>query len=368
MSQQENLLDLVSAIYRNRKPIILVTIVAAVISALVALMLPNYYQATTTFYAASPDLADPLPIGNMETNKSIYGTDTDMDRLFSIGQSGSLSEYIIEKFDLVTRYEIDPSDPKASYQVNLKLSKLYNFNKNKFDALELSIEDKDREVAANMANEARDQINILAQEIVKGSQEKVLEKYKSTIDSKEKNIKIIVDSLQKMKTKYEIFNASSQGKTYGDQIAKTRGQFLKAQSKLEIYKNDPILKDSLAKIRASISGYDQELKYLDERTAKYTSGVGSINKLERMASEQSGQLAIDMERYQQLKSAYEAPFSALHVVQEAKIPLIKSRPIRSLIVLGTTLLTFFLMLIWTVFMHQYRTVNWKSVFSDEKRD
>jgi len=83
--------------------------------------------------------------------------------------------------------------------------------------------------------------------------------------------------------------------------------------------------------------------------------------------ELSEQFSIDKERYKQLKSAYNSPFSALHLVQEAEVPHIKSRPIRWIIVVGTTAVTFFLVLFWVLFMHQYSDVNWKSVFSDEKR-
>jgi len=63
MSQNDNLLDLVNAIYRWRKPIIISCILAAILSVIAALTLPNFYTSKTIFYAASPDLAKPLPIG-----------------------------------------------------------------------------------------------------------------------------------------------------------------------------------------------------------------------------------------------------------------------------------------------------------------
>lgn len=367
MSQQENLLDLVNALYRKRKPIFLACVAAAILSAIASLMMTNYYKATTTFYAASPDLATPSPLGKVEARKYIYGSETDLDRLLSIGSSSSLMDHLIQKFDLYTHYEIDSTADKSAYKVRLALSKMYSIQKNKFDAIELSIEDEDPLLSAAMTDEAREHINLIGQQIIKGSQAKVLEGYISNIEAKEKSLVVLNDSLSRLKNQYKIFNANNQSKTYGEELTKTNANYIREQSKLEVYKKDRIYKDSLSKVIAKIEGYKQTLEYLEKSSQQFTSGAGKIDKFERMAGEQSAQLALDLERYNQLKSAYEAPFSALHVVQYAETPKIKSRPVRSLIVIGTTGLAFILSLIWFVFMHQYKDVSWKSVFSDEQR-
>ena len=41
--------------------------------------LGDVYKRQTIFYAASPDLADPIPIGQQDKNIRIYGDDTDLD-------------------------------------------------------------------------------------------------------------------------------------------------------------------------------------------------------------------------------------------------------------------------------------------------
>jgi len=367
MIQNENLLDLVNAIYRWRKPIIISCILAAVISSLVSLALPNYFRSTTVFYAASPDLANPLPVGSTETKRNIYGSDTDLDRLFSIANSAELSDYLIEEFKLFEKYEIDPQSDKAQYAVRLMLAKAYNTEKNKYDALELSVEDKDPGMATAMAKAARERINELGQQVIKGSQAKLLTNYKSAIDSKEKVRKNTLDTLSFLRKKFKIYNARAQGESLGEQVSSVEGQYFAAQSKLDAFKKSTVYRDSVDLVQAKVSGLKRQLDKLNEMGSNYTVGAGAIEKLEQEAKEFGEQLAMDKERYKQLKSAYESPFSALLLVQEAEIPVIKSRPVRSVIVMATTALTFFLGLIWAIFMNQYKNVNWRSVFSDEPR-
>ena len=367
MSQNDNLLDLVNAVYRWRKPIIISCFLAAVISAIVALTMPNFYTSKTIFYAASPDLAKPLPIGQTNAKRDIYGTDTDLDRLFSIANSGELTDYLIEEFDLYSRYEIDPNGDQAGYAVRLMVAKAFNTQKNKFDALELSFEDKDPEMAAKIAKSARERVNEIGQRMIKESQAKLLSNYEKIIEEKGTYQANLIKQISGLKNEYKIFNSSSTGEILSEQLTSVKSKYANAKSRLSFYKSDPILRDSVPMLAAKVAGLSKQLDALNKEAVSYSSGSGEIEKLGMEMRELSEQFAMDKERYKQLKSAYNSPFSALHLVQEAEVPHIKSRPIRWIIVVGTTAVTFFLALIWVIFMHQYSDVNWKTVFSDEKR-
>lgn len=367
MSQNDNLLDLVNAIYRWRKPIIISCVLAAIISVIAALMLPNFYTSKTIFYAASPDLAKPIPIGADNTKREIYGTDTDLDRLFSIANSEELSDYLIDEFDLYNRYEIDPDGEQAGYAVRLLVAKAYKTEKNKFDALELSFEDKDPEVAAKIAKAAREKINEIAQRMIKESQFNLMSNSEKVIAEKDTYQQSLIEKITKLKDEYKIYNSASKGEILSEQLTSTSASYANLKAKLSVYKNSPTLRDSIPMLAAKVEGMKIQLSQLNKEATSYANGSGEIEKLGLEMKEVAEQLALDKERYKQLKSAYNSPFTALHLVQEAKIPHIKSRPIRSLIVIGTTGVTFILSVIWVLFMNQYKEVNWKSVFSDEPR-
>jgi len=367
MSQKDNLLDLVNAIYRWRKPIIISCFLAAVISSIAALTLPNFYTSKTIFYAASPDLAKPLPIGQGNAIRNVYGTDTDLDRLFSIANSNELSDYLIDEFDLYNRYEIDPNSDNAGYSVRLMFAKSFKTQKNKFDALELSFEDQDPELASKIAKSAREKINEIGQGMIKQSQLQLLTSYEKILKDKELKQQELIVNLADLKSEYKIFNSVSKGKMLSEQLTGTKSKYVNAKQRLSFYKSDPFLQDSIPMLSAKVAGLAKQLEQLDKEATVYSGGSGKIEKMAMELNELSSQFAIDKERYKQLKSAYDSEFSALHLVQEAEVPRIKSRPVRWIMVVGTTAVTFFLALIWVLFMHQYSDVNWKSVFSDEKR-
>ncbi|MEL6862808.1 MAG: hypothetical protein AAFP19_00245, partial [Bacteroidota bacterium] len=72
MDHKENLLGVLSTIFRWKKPIIYICGIAAVGSVLISLLLSNYYESTTLFYAASPDLAKPPAVGDEIKEKDYY--------------------------------------------------------------------------------------------------------------------------------------------------------------------------------------------------------------------------------------------------------------------------------------------------------
>ena len=73
MNQKTTLVDVIKLIYKRRKQIIIATITVSLFTAVIMLLMPNYFKATSTFYAASPDLAKPDLIGEALDQKEYYG-------------------------------------------------------------------------------------------------------------------------------------------------------------------------------------------------------------------------------------------------------------------------------------------------------
>jgi len=89
MEQQDNLIGVLRTLYKWRKPVGYVCLIAAIGSAILSLLLlDNYYQSTTTFYPASSDLAKPNQIFGLATEDvSYYGEEEELDRLMTIAKS-----------------------------------------------------------------------------------------------------------------------------------------------------------------------------------------------------------------------------------------------------------------------------------------
>lgn len=359
MNQNESLLDIFVLLYKKRKRILLATFFVAVITAAVSLLLPNYYEANTMFYAASPDLAQPISVDD----RKIYGTDSDLDRLFSIAQSNELKSYLISTFDLFDHYEIDSTSKKGKEKLLLKLDKLYNTKKTKYDAINLAVEDIDPAFAAEMANSARVKINELAMNLIRNSQKAVIEGLKKSVADKTTHLTLLNDSLYNMRKKHNIFNTVSQGEAYGTSIVSLEGKVQNLASQVALLKelNGPA--DSINVLSAKLAGSRKQLKTLKQNIKDYNEGYPSIISIEQERKEFNNQLLYDKERLSKLESAYNSDIDAVHVIQQAEVPVIKSRPKRSFLVIGAAFLAFVLFCLWVILLDQF-TNNWKEQFKD----
>jgi uncharacterized protein involved in exopolysaccharide biosynthesis len=360
MSQEESLLDIVSIVYRNRKKIIYTALIAGVLSAIVSLMMPNYYKSTTLFYPASTDMADPLPVGTLSDDRYYYGTDMDLDRLLSIANSSEMYEYLINKFNLYEHYDINPDSKTGPSKVRKKIAKLYNVQKSKFDAIELSVEDQDREMASNMANEARNKIDELAQGLIKNTQNNLLQSVKSNVVVKELGLTVLTDSLTALRNRYSIYNPYSQGETFGELVTLTESKQINTAAKLEAFQS----RDSIRKYKVVLAGIQKELIALKEKALKFNKGYGLVLRLEDERNKYNEQLSFDKERLKQLNATYNAPFAAIHLIQKAEVPLLKSRPKRSILVIGITAMAGILSMLWVLLLNQFKVKDWKRAFKD----
>ncbi len=371
MNPPKNLIDVIGLLYKWKRPILTVTITAGILSALIALTMPNYYKATTTFYAASPDLSKPSRVfGYSSYDLNYYGTGTDIDRLLTIGFSTELADFLIDSFNLYKHYDLDTSDPKSEFHIKEMISDHYNLKKTEYDAIDLSIEDKDKYMAAEMANAARDRINYLAQDLVKTSQKNVLETFKKSIDQKQEYLNKLDDSLRIVRIKYGIFDTKNQGELLSQMVTETESKLVEYQSKLDLLKHSRgVRRDSILFLKAKLSGLQQkytELTSPDSKSnynlAKFNRGKGIVDYLENQYEVNSKQLGYDKIRYEQFKTVYNNPFYAIHLVENASVPTIKSRPKRLIIVLLSMAIALIFSIVVVLLIESYRHVNWKEVF------
>ncbi|MCB0628404.1 MAG: hypothetical protein KDD15_01690, partial [Lewinella sp.] len=122
MSQnnKDNLLDVLRTIFRWKKAILYLCLAAGIVAAIVVLVVPVYYQASTVFFVASPDQSTPeLIFGNSLSEPELYGDESDIDRLLTIAEGNELVEFLIDSFQLYEHYDIDRNNAKAPYNIKL---------------------------------------------------------------------------------------------------------------------------------------------------------------------------------------------------------------------------------------------------------
>jgi len=343
-----------------------VTLVGSIIF---SLLLKNYYQATTIFYPSSANLANPeLIFGTSGQVVEYFGTDHDLDRMAEVANSNEVVDYMIQRFQLYNHYGIDSTSKEGPNKVREMFRGLYSALKNKNDAVEISVEDVDRDLSATMTNAARDRINFLIQRLTKDNQARLLATYENNIHTKEIELQHLADSLVYLMGHYNIISVGDQGQQLSLQLANAQGQVTRTRARLQVLeRNSDIPRDTIAYLRANLRAYESQLHAL--RTAKgsdmsienFKEGSPKINLISDLHFQARKQLSFDRERYQQIKAAYTTDIPAVQVVEQAERPRIKSRPKRSIIVLSAVLAAFFFSVIGVLLADAYRSVDWREV-------
>jgi LPS O-antigen subunit length determinant protein (WzzB/FepE family) len=365
---KENILGVLETLFKWKKEIIYTCVAAAVLSIIVALLLPVYYKSSTTFYAASTDLASPERIfGEANDAMEYYGEAEDIDRVITIAESNEVTDFMINKFNLYDRYDIDSSDLEAPYYVRLKFADMYKLKQTKYDAIVLSVEDKDPEVAAEMATTARNKTSEILSRLIKESQNEVLNTYRGSISEGEKNVVIVNDSLQRTRDRFKVYNTQSQSAGISRAMQQARGKLLINEIELEeMKKQGRINRDTLVRRNSIIAATKYQIKELEKDLELFNSGMAQVTYLETLQEEASEQLSEDKERFAKYLAAYNSSFPTIHIVENARVPLIKSRPIRWLIVVASTVIAFIMAVLGVLVLDQYSDVNWKKIVNAKK--
>ncbi len=371
---RDNLLEVIQALYRQRRFILNACLVALVASVGISLLLDNYYEAKTVFYPTSPRLANPeLLFGYTGQVTDYFGSDRDLDRLAEIARSREVEDFLIERFHLYTHYGIDSTSKKGIHKLRKRLRKLYTVQKNKNDAIELTVEDKDPQVAADMANAARQKIDEIAQRLTKESQRKLLAAFENNLKRKQVELERLADSLRRVQAFYNIYDVGTQSAQIAGQLSLADLEVIRYRARLEVLESDPnVPRDTLAFIRANLKAYEQQRQQL--RSAGGNSEVLTVDRLNEavpriailqdMHYQARKQLTYDLERYNQILATYSTDIPALLVIEAAEPSPVKSRPVRSLIVLASLLGTLLFTSLAILVADAYRGVQWRSLFID----
>ncbi|KAA3624055.1 MAG: hypothetical protein DWQ02_23585 [Bacteroidetes bacterium] len=363
--EQNSLLGVLKTLFKWKKQIFFTCLIAGVGAVIIALLLPVYYESTTVFLVASPDQAKPeLLFGEAGNALEFYGQDEDIDRILTIAESKELNDYLVQRFNLYQHYEIDSTKLKAPYYVSLALSKHLNIKKTDKDAIELTIEDQDRELAAEMATSARLKIDDIAQRLIKDSQSKAISTYEADITNKESLITILSDTLARLRGRYNIYNADAQSETLSDQYSKAESSLASATSRLEALKTlSGVPRDTINMLQAKIKGMENQVALLKSKVGLLNEGLGQIISFDRQYAEATKSLGLDKERLKQYQAAYNSHIPSLILVEEAQVPVIKSRPQRKLLILGVVFVAFFFSIVGVLLIDFYRDVNWKEIIN-----
>jgi len=372
----EVLTDNLLLFWTNRRLILKNTIIVAFISLIISLLLPKWYASKAVVLSSGAgkfnflSSISPIPVANF----GLSTINEDINNFIAILQSRTVKEYMVNKFNLVERYnQRDIEYAMEAFEEKMELEVTEE------GTLEISIIDKDPIVAKQMVSEALimlDQINqnigMEAGRYNREFLEKRLSQNENNLEKAELDLKIfqektgIIDLVAQLSSTMQmsaqaynsIFDAYTE--LYAKKI-ETETQLAVAKTTLSI--NNPtlmqlekLLNEQTFQLEQLMIELDAKLQYLlSSITPTQVDNIPNIEfsvsfnslpslglenaRLIREVKMQSTIQEILIPQYEQAKLEETKNIPTLQLIDKPKVAINKSKPKRALIVIGSTLMS-----------------------------
>jgi len=214
--------ELILKIYRWRKHLIIVTGLAAIISAVVSFLMAPQYKSTAIIFPSRSFSVSKLLIeqnvGNQEDYMEI-GDEDDAEKLLQILNSEAVRLRVADKYDLWTNWKIDKKGTYANHYMKLKWDDMVSFKRTDYVSVRIDVYDYVANRAADIANaivEYADSVKNDMSHVVAVDAFKIIEEeYNSTL----KHMNELEDSLQSLR-KMGVLDYKEQVEAYTKSYAK----------------------------------------------------------------------------------------------------------------------------------------------------
>lgn len=328
MSQSEfnnESIKLIAKIYTWRKKLILVTVIAAIVSLACTFLMSPQYKSTAIVFPSRTFSVSKLLIEQNQGAQEDYmdlGDEDDAEKLLQILNSTEIRTRIADQYDLWTNWDIEKNNVYAQHYLKLKWEDMVSFKRTNFVSIRIDVYDYVANRAADIANSIvayADSVKFkMTKEVAKQALDITEKEYKSTIS----RINELEDSLQSIK-ELGVLDNKSEIEAYSKSMAKAieKGNE-SAQKKLQ---------EKLDVLKKYGTAYDAVYADLKKYRLKYP---------------------IIKNKYDEAMVNYNNPMPSKFVVDKAIGNEKKAKPIRSLIVLISSVSAFLIALMYLLFIEK----------------
>ncbi|HEX2936924.1 MAG TPA: Wzz/FepE/Etk N-terminal domain-containing protein [Bacteroidales bacterium] len=314
--------DFMAYIWSKRKTLLTISLVAAVFSAIVSLLItPKYQSSVILFPASSASLSQSLLSVNSNSQNDImkFGTEQEGEQLMQVLNSAEIRDRIIQKFNLYKHYKIDTTGRYWRTKLYSEFKSNIKFHRTEYMSVVIDVLDTDRDTAAYIANEISNQVDTVMTRIQHERAQKALAVVEKEYVEMENQMNLLQDSLKRIRL-LGVVDYATQAKGYNEAYATALGTGKIAGAKM----------------------IEDKIKIL----AKYG---GAYEALRDLLSYETERLSILRGKYMAAKVDAEQSIPHKFVVDKAYRSEKKAYPKRSLIVLVSTVTAFMMALLFMIF-------------------
>ncbi|MBN2484688.1 MAG: hypothetical protein JXB34_01820 [Bacteroidales bacterium] len=316
-----NAFDLLAFAWEKKLLLIGLTTVAAIMSIIISLSMPDRFKSTVVLFPAAPvsvskNLVETSSISMDSRDILSFGREEDAERMLQILHSNQIKDYIVNKYGLMKHYEIDEAKDKFPYtKLDNKYKGNIKFRRTQFQSIEITVFDEDKAYAANIANDIAAYIDSAIHNMQKERAIEAMKIVEKEYNSCQSGIEILNDSIQKIR-QLGIIDYQSQAvalnQSYADALARGNSSAASAiQNKMNV----------LARYGGIYVELSKKLESEIER-------LGLLNT-----------------KYAAAKVNVEQTLPQIFIVDKANESERKAEPKRSIIVIISTMSAFFLSLL-----------------------
>lgn len=307
--------EILWVLIRNKRIVIGISFLAAVVFSTISLLLPDYYESEVILYpASSSSVSQSLLERNIKSKDILkFGEEEEVEQVQQILQSDLIRMRIIEKYNLSNHYKIDH---KSKYQ-HSDLLDTYDENvsvrRTQYNSVRITVLDQNPDTAALLANDIANLLDTTMNYLQKTRSIKAFEIVEKEYLKLQTEINKLNDSLTILRS-YGVNDYESQSEVYNQALAQA---ILKGSKSAE-----NALEDKLKTLAKFGSSYMQISNYLEFQTE---------------------QLSILYSKYAEAKVDVEQDLPHKFIVSKAFAAEKPIYPVRWLIVLIGVLSTLFLL-------------------------
>ena len=362
--QEINLLELLQVVVRRKGFILKFCAAVVVLSVLYSLSLKNIYTATAKLLPPQKESGGGLSAllsqaGGLAGLAGGMGLGGTSDLYMGILKSRSVADAVIRRLDLQKEFKSKTlEDARKSLEGTVK------FQAGKDGIISISADYKDPVKAALFANTFVDELSRRSVQLnltKVGSERVFLEKRLEVVKQDLRNAE---NDMKAFQEKYKTIKADSQATIAIEGIAKLRAELVSKEVQLATLRNTMTDENSQVKsLLAAVAKIKSQLGAMAgaDGGSDVIPSVGNMPGLGLEYARKLRELKIQEAIFEQLSKQYEVAklneakdSSSLQVLDEAVVPLKKSKPKRSLIVILSAVTAFFIS-IFVVFIQEYLT-------------
>ncbi len=191
--------DLLIYMWKKKWILVIVTFLAGITSIIVSLQITEKYESTVVMFPTTgASISKSLLSANYTGRQSVYGfgEEEQAEQLLQVLNSELVRTRIIEKYNLMEHYEIDPGSKYPYTQLANEYNDNINFRRTELMSVEISVMDTDPQIAADIANDISDLIDTVYNDMKKARAEAAFELVQKEYMESQRSVRTLRDSLE----------------------------------------------------------------------------------------------------------------------------------------------------------------------------